>query len=196
MKRTFFAIAISAITLTACSNNKSEKTDKANTDSVQSTSSVNAAATVTGNENKSASMNGIFSSYLQMKNALTNDNGKDAATAGNTMAAAFKNVDESSLTSDKKKAFEDIKDDAGEHAEHIGMSGDNIKHQREHFDMLSKDIYDLVKAFGAGQSLYYDHCPMYNNNKGANWISETKEIKNPYLGAKMPTCGSVKEELK
>jgi hypothetical protein len=37
---------------------------------------------------------------------------------------------------------------------------------------------------------------MYNDGKGANWLSETKEIANPYLGKSMPTCGSVKEELK
>ena len=30
----------------------------------------------------------------------------------------------------------------------------------------------------------------------ATWLSETKEIKNPYLGKKMPTCGEVKEEMK
>jgi len=30
---------------------------------------------------------------------------------------------------------------------------------------------------------------------GANWLSESKEISNPYLGQSMPTCGTVKEEL-
>jgi hypothetical protein len=62
--------------------------------------------------------------------------------------------------------------------------------------MLSKDMYDLVKAFGAGQTLYKDFCPMYNDNKGAIWLSESKEIKNPYYGKSMSSCGSMKEELK
>jgi hypothetical protein len=83
-----------------------------------------------------------------------------------------------------------------ENAEHIGANAGNIKHQREHFDMLSKDLYDLVKMSAAGEKIYVDYCPMYNNNKGATWLSETKEIKNPYLGKEMDTCGSVKEELK
>ncbi|MDQ6756917.1 MAG: DUF3347 domain-containing protein, partial [Bacteroidota bacterium] len=43
---------------------------------------------------------------------------------------------------------------------------------------------------------YKDFCPMYNNNKGAIWLSEVKDIKNPYLGKKMPTCGNMKEEIK
>lgn len=140
--------------------------------------------------------NEIISNYLQLKNAFTNDNTDDAAKAGKALEAAFKSFDKSALTAEQKKTYEDIEDDAREHAEHIGANAGNIAHQREHFDLLSKDMYDLVKAFGAGQTLYKDFCPMYNDNKGAIWLSETKEIKNPYLGKAMPTCGSVKEELK
>jgi hypothetical protein len=62
--------------------------------------------------------------------------------------------------------------------------------------MLSQDMYDLVKSFDGTQTLYKDFCPMANDNKGAFWISEIKEIKNPYLGKKMSTCGEVKEEIK
>ena len=63
--------------------------------------------------------------------------------------------------------------------------------------MLSKDIADLIKTFGTGgQTLYKDFCPMASDGKGAIWISEVKEIKNPYLGSKMPECGSVKETIK
>jgi hypothetical protein len=36
---------------------------------------------------------------------------------------------------------------------------------------------------------------MYSDGKGGNWISETKHIRNPYLGKDMLTCGVVKEEL-
>ena len=131
-----------------------------------------------------------------MKNAFTEDNSTGAATAGKKLEAAFKNFDKSSLTAAQKKTYEDVEADAREHAEHIGANGGNIEHQREHFELLSKDIYDLVKAFGAGQVLYRDFCPMYNNGKGAFWLSETKEIKNPYFGKSMPTSGTIKEELK
>jgi hypothetical protein len=36
---------------------------------------------------------------------------------------------------------------------------------------------------------------MYDNGKGGTWISETKEIVNPYEGTKMLNCGSVKKVL-
>jgi Protein of unknown function (DUF3347) len=138
----------------------------------------------------------FVSSYLQMKNAFAEDNSSGAATAGKKLEAAFKNFDKSSLTTAQKKTYEDVETDAREHAEHIGKNGWNIAHQREHFVLLSKDIYDLVKAFGGGQVLYRDFDPMANNGKGAFWLSETKDIKNPYMGKAMLTSGSVKEEIK
>lgn len=191
MKNTFFAIAIGAITLAACNNssNKPNEANKINNDPTEANAS-------TSQLNSSSPVGAILADYLQMKNAFANDNDKEAAAAGNKMVKSFQNFDEASLPADKKKTFNDIRDDAKENAEHIGKNAGNIKHQREHFDMLSKDMYDLVKTFGAGQTLYEDYCPMYNDNKGATWLSETKEIKNPYLGKDMDTCGSVKEELK
>lgn len=112
------------------------------------------------------------------------------------MTAALEQVDEGSFSAEQKKVFVEVKEDMAEHAQHIGTNADNIKHQREHFDLLSRDLYDLVKAVKPDQTLYLDYCPMYNENKGATWLSEIKEIKNPYLGGEMPKCGEVKEEIK
>ena len=137
----------------------------------------------------------IVSNYLKLKNALTKDDSKNAAAAGNAIVANLAALDANSLPAAQKKAFADVADDAKEHAEHIGANAGKLDHQREHFAMLSKDMNDLIKTFGAGQKLYQDFCPMYNDGKGATWISETKEIKNPYYGSKMLTCGSVKKEL-
>ncbi|MEO6134331.1 MAG: DUF3347 domain-containing protein [Ginsengibacter sp.] len=188
MKNIIFAFAISAISLTAC-NNSSDKTTETNT-------TPDNPAPVAQTATASASpVSGLLQTYLKMKNDFAKDDDKGAADAGNQMLKEFNDFDQSSLNDADKKAYNDIKDDAKEHAEHIGMNAGNIKHQREHFDMLSKDMYDLVKKFGAGEKIYVDFCPMYNDNKGATWLSETKEITNPYFGKGMNTCGTVKEEL-
>ena len=197
MKNIIIGMAISAIAFTACnsSNNKSADTESVKADSNTATQTQSTAPAST-EVKATASIKEIVTVYLQLKNAFTKDNTNDAATSGISLETAFKIFDKTVLTADQKKIFEDVEDDAREHAEHIGKNGGNIAHQREHFELLSKDMYDLVKAFGADQVLYKDFCPMYNNNKGAFWISETREIKNPYLGKAMPTCGIVKEEIK
>ena len=199
MKNKILGIAIMTTVLAACNDSSSGK--KENSSTAPQTISIPAdtgakqiaAAAAT---KATISIKEILDKYLQMKNAFAKDNDKDAANAGNEMVKAFAAFNKTALAAEQLKLYNDIEDDAKEHAEHIGLNAGNIKHQREHFDMLSKDIYQLVKTFGAGQQLYYDHCPMYNDGKGANWLSETKDIQNPYLGKSMPTCGSVKEELK
>ena len=137
----------------------------------------------------------IVSNYLALKNALTKDDSKAAASAGKKLYVTFNAVNANSIDAKKKKEYLDIAETAKEHAEHIGSNGGNIEHQREHFVLLSKDVNDLIKIFGTKQKLYQDFCPMANDGKGAVWISEIKVIKNPYQGKKMPTCGSIKKEL-
>jgi hypothetical protein len=198
MKNIIIGMALIAITAASCnsgSNNSSEK--NINKDSINQVNNSSAKdAGPSNNTNVSGSMQEMVSQYLQIKNALANDNGKDAASAGNAFVESMGKMDKTSLAPEKKKIWNNLSDDAKEMAEHIGKNAGDIEHQREHFDMLSKDMYDMVKAFGATQTLYNDYCPMYNNKKGATWLSETKEINNPYLGKKMPTCGTVKEEIK
>jgi hypothetical protein len=199
MKKIFFNIVLSTIAFTACnsSNNKPDvnpNNTPGNTSVIKQQTSDTAAP---GKEVKAAaSIKEIVNVYLQLKNAFTKDNTNDAAAAGTALVTSFQNFDTTALSASQKNVFADIAEDAEEHGEHIGKNGGNIKHQREHFKMLSEDMYDLVKTFAAGQTLYKDFCPMYNNGKGGFWISETKEIKNPYFGKAMSTCGIVKEEIK
>lgn len=72
----------------------------------------------------------------------------------------------------------------------------DITKQREAFAKLSAAMYEVAKAFESDETLYYQNCPMYDNGKGANWLSRDKAIKNPYYGNKMLTCGSTIETIK
>ena len=192
MKNLIIGISIAAVTFASCNNNASD--EKKDMD-VKKEAPENEMQSNPSQTQSKTPLNGILTGYLQVKNALANDNGSDAANGGKTITDAMAKLDQSSLSATQKKAYDDVADDMKENAEHINENSDKIAHQREHFEMLSQDIYDLVKSFKGTQTLYKDFCPMANDNKGAFWISETKEIKNPYLGKKMPTCGDVKEEI-
>jgi hypothetical protein len=64
------------------------------------------------------------------------------------------------------------------------------------FALLSTEMKTLVKAGQLSKGeLYLEYCPMANNNTGAYWLSNEKEIKNPYFGDRMLRCGSVKETI-
>jgi hypothetical protein len=156
----------------------------------------NVAAAFTSVDSKvSASIREIIDHYLHVKNALADDNAAEAASGAKAMGSAVSKLDKSLLTAEQKSAFD--KDEAGiiEHAGQIAGNASDIKSQRSHFVHLSESVYELVKQFGGGRPLYHDHCPMARDNQGAMWISEIKDVKNPYFGEKMLTCGTVEEVI-
>jgi hypothetical protein len=137
----------------------------------------------------------LTDNYLQIKNALTSTKPAEAGAAANKLLEGIKGFDKSLLSADHKKVYDQQEGSLKTSAEHIAKSTGDVEHQREQFSTLSESLYSLVKAFGAGKTLYHDHCPMAKDGKGAMWLSEIKEVKNPYFGDKMMTCGSVEEEI-
>lgn len=174
-------MAFTVTCLTECSNPQSTNAKTAQAEQ-------SAQTTTSQYEN----VNKVIAYYLLLKNALASDNTNEAATAGGELQNALIVLGKEPMNAAHKKAYADISGDAEENAEHISKNAGNIKHQREHFQSLSEDIYDFIKAFGTSQTLYKDYCPM----EKAIWLSETKNIKNPYLGKSMATCGQVKETIK
>merc|ERR1711976_593078 len=71
----------------------------------------------------------------------------------------------------------------------------DIAVQRGHFKHLSAHMISSVRLFGINKTVYSEFCPMADNNKGAYWLSLEKEIRNPYYGEAMLTCGEVKETI-
>lgn len=190
------AIAM-AFVMVSCNQKNKQEVVKSETvksqEEPKSTDTVPKTDNVSGILAPSDYVNDILICYLNLKNKLANDDSKGAADNGKLLLASFNRFDTKALNSKQKKEYLDIADDAKEHAEHIGANGDKLEHQREHFVLLSKDVNDLITMFGSNRKLYQDYCPMANDGKGAIWISEVKDIKNPYQGSKMLTCGSVKK---
>lgn len=209
MRKLFAAFALAAFVLASCNNGDTNNGHEGHNMDKMSTDSMSQADTPASKEVKvttvaitnldaraAASIKDIVDHYLHIKNALSGDDPKEAAKGGEALAVALSKVDKSLLTAEQKKIFDENQEDLNDQAEHISKNAGDINHQRDHFASMSEDVYALVKAFGGGRPLYHDHCPMAKENKGAMWISELKEVKNPYFGAKMPTCGTVEELIK
>ncbi len=145
------------------------------------------------NNQKNTATTLMIGAYIEIKNGLATDNNKNAAKGGTALVKAFSVFEMTKLSAETHKEYMEIMESAKEHAEHIIKS--DLKHQREHFLALSTDIIDLVALLGTEKTLYKDFCPMANNNKGGFWLSEIKDIKNPYYGARMLKCGSVKKQI-
>lgn len=194
VKTTVLASATALLALTSISCKEARKNEPAAPMSNEMhQEDVNAEGEIVDDNEQNSKATPILTQYLSIKDALVEDSTEEAADAGSKLLSALDGFDVSSYSDSEQTELKDIILDAKEHAEHISESP--MEHQREHFDILSKDVIDLVGITGTDKTLYQDFCPMYNNNEGAQWLSATKEIKNPYYGSKMMTCGSVQKQI-
>jgi len=119
----------------------------------------------------------------------------EAKNGATMMLQVISQFDNSLLAADQKTEYAKHISAIREHADAIVKSAD-INAERMHFAELSMHTYELIKAFGIGKKIYYDHCPMALDNKGANWLSESAAIQNPYFkGTEMNACVKVEQVI-
>jgi Cu(I)/Ag(I) efflux system membrane fusion protein len=77
------------------------------------------------------------------------------------------------LKGDAHNKWTDILDKLNEALATINETTD-IEKQRSAFSEISNNFYDAVREFGlTSETVYYQFCPMYKDNKGAYWLSES-----------------------
>ncbi|MBW8360105.1 MAG: DUF3347 domain-containing protein [Weeksellaceae bacterium] len=202
----FSLLAIGTFAFTSCKENKEQKiatgTTMQHDMSTMSDSAamgdmpMDAKVTVTDAKKTSANLTELYSHYTHLTFALSGDDDKEAVSAAKGIMEALPKIDRNGFSAEQKKEFAELEASIREHAQHIADNAGEIGHQREHLDLLSADFYDLLKDFGSPKPVYKVFCPMYNDNKGAFWLSDSREVKNPYYGKEMLSCGEVQEEIK
>jgi uncharacterized protein DUF3347 len=147
------------------------------------------------NQAQATLMADVYSTYFGVKDALVKSDGKAAAAKAAELNKAIAAVPIDKMKSEEHTAWMKVLAELEEDAGHISDTND-AKHQRDHFVALSKNMHEVMKVFPAGETVYYQNCPMANGGKGANWLSKDKAVKNPYYGSAMLGCGSTVETLK
>ncbi len=133
-----------------------------------------------------------LTTYYGLKDALVESNVEAASSHAGDLVKALDAVEVPKMTAAQKADWEKLGTRIRTDASHIAKNKD-LEHQREHFMKLSNNMYALVSGFKANEAEAYLHyCPM----KKASWLSTSKDVKNPYYGSKMLTCGSIKATLK
>lgn len=138
----------------------------------------------------------VFTSYVALKDAFVASDANKVQDEAKQTDKALSKVDMKLVTGAAHNDWMNYLTPLQSSLKEIQASTD-IEAQRKAFSNLSDNLYKSVKAFGlGGKEAFYEFCPMAFNNEGAYWLSEQEQIKNPYFGDKMLTCGSVKEKLK
>jgi len=149
----------------------------------------------------SAAFNEKFSNFLanyyHLKDAFVLSNEEMASTSAKLLAASA-----DSLQLDEVKADASIVDMAKGYVQTVSSEANalvgekDLEAKRKSFQMISDAMYDLVRTVRFDkQVVYHQFCPMAFNDAGAYWLSQSSDIKNPYFGKKMLTCGEVKDSI-
>lgn len=137
----------------------------------------------------------IFESYFALKDALVKSDGKLVSTLAKDVLANINSVKMEKLSSEEHTVWMKVMSSLKSNTEKIAATT-IIENQRVVFMDLSANFYALLKVSKQDYSIYYQNCPMYNDGKGANWLSKENAVKNPYYGSQMLTCGKTVETIK
>jgi len=153
------------------------------------------------------SLTSVMNAYFEMKAAFVE---ADTAKAKESDRKFIQLLDSIPLD-ELKKDTTNIYDIAVNDFSNIKSNAESLLVQtlilemRKDFSMVSENLYPFLRTINyEGEKMYWQNCPMaFGEDKGANWISDTKEIINPYLGKNHPEfkgtmlhCGEIKDTIK
>ena len=133
-------------------------------------------------------LSAVYDSYFTVNDALVQTDGATASTNAKNLLTAINGVKMDKLSMDVHRVWMKIVESLKKETQSISETN-AIEKQRRHLDMLSKDMYALLKVSKYEEPIYYQYCPM----KDSNWLSKEETIKNPYYGSQMMSCGKTVE---
>lgn len=134
--------------------------------------------------------------YFELKNSLVLSNYKLAQANAKKLESALNKIEINLLDDDAHNNWMQHHSALKKQLDQFVQSLD-IDKQRKVFAQLSNQLIETLEIFGLKlEPVFVTYCPMAMNDKGAYWLSEFEEIKNPYFGDSMLNCGEVKKKIR
>lgn len=139
----------------------------------------------------------LLSSYYELQAAFVTEDTTAIAKAAVALKIAADSLPLKQLSADSL-IIETAQQGATNIADEVtGLLGEkDLENKRKSFEIITNHLSDLTRTVQYDESaVYVIHCPMAFNNKGADWLSNSMVVKNPYLPKSMPSCGEVKDSI-
>lgn len=133
-----------------------------------------------------------FEAYFRLKDALVAGDSVQAPKLAVALDGTFHNMDRNKLTAAQQAAWDELMTTIMEPLHPFAVTK-GLEEQRALFAQLTTGMVQLAQLTALDAPLYLMHCPMYHG--GADWLSRERTVRNPFYGAAMMTCGSVKEVM-
>lgn len=147
------------------------------------------------NENQKKVLGKLYDNYFKIKDALVEDKFAEAKNHYQKLTELWQQ-DWSTLPPELKDAFENIGQKPFLQKGEIAKIDDIDFLRNKSFYDLSQLFIRIISQYGSFENtVYVQHCPMANNDKGADWLSLETNVLNPYYGSSMLRCGNVTDTI-
>lgn len=131
--------------------------------------------------------------YLLLKDAFVASDAKAAQQQAAELLKSLQGIEQKQLGNNALDRWKTLYPAINQATSAIGQATD-LAVQRQGFSVLSDHLLEAMELFGTDMGVAYKQfCPMVFGNKGGYWLSDSKEIRNPYFGDQMLNCGEVKK---
>lgn len=137
----------------------------------------------------------IYTAYLPLVEALANADVKEAQQSAGHLLNVINQVDAKGLLQEAGDAWTGDQDILSNAVQSM-LDQQRLTGYRKTLPLLSDQLYQTLVKFQVETGAYRVFCPMAFGSHGAFWLSDSKEIRNPYLGEQMQTCGTIYDNLK
>ncbi|HAR74516.1 MAG TPA: mercury transporter [Flavobacteriaceae bacterium] len=134
----------------------------------------------------------VFDAYFLLKDAFVKANENEISKQITAFSKSISTVEMGKLSHESHMVWMEVLKDLETTSKQLSQEK-NIEKQRTTFAKLSQPMFKLAQKANLGYTLYYQNCPMFNG--GSNWLSKDSDIKNPFYGNMMLTCGSTVDKL-
>lgn len=146
------------------------------------------------NDNQKKLFKPLFQQYFVVKDALVGDDFEGAKTAYVKLTHDWQHTDWSAMPKELQKPLAEAGKKSFLNEKDIYSVGTIDPLRNKQFYGLSNFFIDILNTYGPFENtMYVQHCPMANKDKGADWLSMETQVLNPYYGASMLKCGEVRE---
>ncbi|PKP39726.1 MAG: efflux RND transporter periplasmic adaptor subunit, partial [Bacteroidetes bacterium HGW-Bacteroidetes-13] len=147
--------------------------------------------TVALSKEAKAAVEKLVDQYLLVKNALVKDNFTEASNQAKALQKAVTGTSMGLFNGDNHNKWMEYQKRITAQTTQF-LQTKKIDEARTVFIELSNILIEMTYDFGPfEQTFYVQYCPMANQNKGAEWLSVSKTVENPYYGSRMLGCGEV-----
>lgn len=139
----------------------------------------------------------VWQAYLALHRALAGDDSAAAREAAKTFSEALEALDRAVPSGPGRERFDAVLPGLREGLAAL-QGAEGIDEQRAGFEQVAMGLARWLRevdALDVGK-VYLMRCPMAFDGRGAEWLQDERDVRNPYYGSRMPDCGVVKGVLR